>query len=289
MLRARALEEIAVPQELDGKVAVITGGASGIGLAAVELFVAEGARVVIADLDDAAGAAVVERLGDTTGYIHTDVTKEADVAASVALAVERFGKLDVMYNNAGAGGDPSPIADLTEQGFERTMALLVRSVLWGHKHAILQFRAQKSAGAIVTTDSAAGLQPGWGAASYTIAKHAVIGIVREAAAEVAAEGIRVNAVAPGITRTPIMPRTFGVPMERGAEFLEYLDEKAGVTQPMLRMARPEEIANAALWLASDRSSYVTGHTIPVAGGATDFYAGDFGVQAAAAAQSFLAS
>ncbi|CAN5225479.1 glucose 1-dehydrogenase [soil metagenome] len=274
--------------ELEGKVAVITGGASGIGLASVELFVAEGARVVVADVDDASGNAVVERLGEATAYIHTDVTKEADVAAAIALAVERFGKLDVVFNNAGAGGDPSPIADLTEDGFARSTALLVNSVLWGHKHAIRQFRAQGVPGVIVTTDSAAGLQPGWGGPSYTIAKHAVIGIVREAAAEVAAEGIRVNAVAPGITRTPIMPRTFGVPLERGQEFLEYLDQKAGVTQPLGRMARPEEIAQAALWLASDRSSYVTGHTIPVTGGATEFYAGDFGAKAVDAARAFLA-
>jgi NAD(P)-dependent dehydrogenase (short-subunit alcohol dehydrogenase family) len=275
--------------ELDGKVAVITGGASGIGLASVELFVAEGARVVIADVDDTRGHETVERLGDATVYAHTDVTKEDDVAAAIAQAVEKFGKLDVVFNNAGAGGDPSSIADLTEDGFARSTALLVNSVLWGHKHAIRQFRAQGTPGAIVTTDSAAGLQPGWGGPSYTIAKHAVIGIVREAAAEVAAEAIRVNAVAPGITRTPIMPRTFGVPLERGPEFLDYLDEKAGVTQPLGRMARPEEIAQAALWLASDRSSYVTGHIIPVTGGATEFYAGDFGPHAADAAQSFLKS
>lgn len=277
-------------EELQGKVAVITGGASGIGLSTAELFVAEGAKVVLADIDDAGGAKAVEGLGgnDVAAYVHTDVTDEDAIAAAIKTAASTFGALDIMVNNAGAGGDPSAIADLSAEGFAKTTALLVNSVLFGTKQAILQFRAQGKPGTIVTTDSAAGLQPGWGGPSYTISKHAVVGIVREAAAEVAAEGIRVNAIAPGITRTPIMPRTFGVPLEQGEDFLDHLDATAGTTQPLGRMGRPEEMAQAILWLASDRSSYVTGHVLPVTGGATDIYAGSFGAAAAEAAQDFLA-
>lgn len=275
--------------ELDGKVAIVTGGVSGIGLAAVELFLAEGARVVAADIDDAAGEEIVQRLGENVRYVHTDVTSEDEIAALVASAVAAFGGLDIMFNNAGAGGDPSPIADLTPEGFAKTTALLVNSVLWGTKHAIAQFRRQGRPGTIVSTTSAAGLQPGWGGPSYTISKHAVVGIVREAALEVANEGIRVNAVAPGITLTPIMPKTFGVPRERSDEFLGFLDAEVGPMQPLGRMATAQEIAEAALWLASGRSSYVTGHILPVTGGATDFYIADFGPRAAEAAQRFLAS
>lgn len=276
--------------EVAGKVAVITGGASGIGLSTAQLFVDEGARVVLADIDDKGGADAVESPGgeSVAVYVHTDVTSEDAIENAIATAVEKFGKLDIMVNNAGAGGDPSPIADLSAEGFAKTTALLVNSVFFGHKHAIRQFRAQGAPGVIVTTDSAAGLQPGWGGPTYTISKHAVIGIVKEAAAEVAAEGIRVNAIAPGITRTPIMPRSFGVPLEDGDEFLDFLDDRAGKTQPLGRMGRAEEMAQAILWLASDRSTYITGHVLPVTGGATDIYAGSFMSAAGAAAQEYLA-
>lgn len=271
---------------LDGKVAIVTGGTSGIGLASVERFAAEGAQVVIADIQDELGASIVDRLGDAVMYVHTDVTDESAIESVVAKAVERFGKLDVMYNNAGAGGDPAPITELGSEGFDRTIALLARSVVLGHKYAARQFQAQGTGGAIVSTASAAGLQGGWSAAGYTIAKHAVVGVVRQAVAELAPLGIRSNAIAPGIIMTPIMARTFGVPMEEANSFADFLAEKLGPTQPIGRVGQADDIAKVATFLASDLASFVTGVTIPVDGGATAVTQGSFATDVVAAAQEY---
>jgi NAD(P)-dependent dehydrogenase (short-subunit alcohol dehydrogenase family) len=273
---------------LDGKVAIVTGGLSGIGLASVERFVAEGAKVAIADIQDEVGASTAERFGDAAMYVHADVTDEASIEALVAATVERFGKLDVMYNNAGAGGDPASIIDLGSDGFDRTIALLTRSVLLGHKYAARQFQAQGTGGSIVSTASAAGLQGGWSAAGYTIAKHAVVGIVHQAVAELAPLGIRSNAIAPGIIMTPIMARTFGVPMDQAVPFADFLAERLGATQPIGRTGRAEDIAKVATFLASDLSDYVTGVTIPVDGGATAVTQGSFATDVVAAAAEYNA-
>ena len=182
--------------KLDGKVAVITGGASGIGLASVELFVAEGARVVVGDIQDDLGAALQASFPRDVLYRRCDIMDDAAIGALVGAAVHRFGKLDVMFNNAGAGGDFSPMIDLTPTGLDKTLALLTRSVLSGHTHAARQFRSQGSGGSIITNASAAALEGGWSAAAYTIAKHAVLGIVRQATAEFGPLGIRSNAICP---------------------------------------------------------------------------------------------
>jgi NAD(P)-dependent dehydrogenase (short-subunit alcohol dehydrogenase family) len=271
---------------LEGKVAIITGGTSGIGLASVERFVAEGAKVAIADIQDELGASIVARLGDATAYVHTDVTDEDAIAHLVDATVERFGKLDVIYNNAGAQGDPSPITEIGSAGFDKTIALLTRSVLLGHKYAARQFQRQGTGGAIVSTASAAGLQGGWSAAGYTIAKHAIIGIVRQAVAELAPLGIRSNAIAPGIIMTPIMARSFGVPLERSDEFVAFLAERLDHTQPIGRVGRPDDIAKVAAFLASDLSDYMTGTVLPVDGGATAITQGSFATDVVAAAQEF---
>ncbi|MEU2599885.1 glucose 1-dehydrogenase [Streptomyces hirsutus] len=273
---------------LDGKVAIITGGASGIGRASVERFVAEGAKVVIADIQDELGASIADRLGDAALYARTDVTDEAAIEALVATTVERFGKLDVMFNNAGAQGDASPITELSAAGFDKTLALLTRSVVLGHKYAARQFQAQGTGGSIVTTASAAGLQGGWSAAGYTIAKHAIVGVVRQAVAELAPLGIRSNAIAPGIIMTEIMARTFGVPLEEADGFSAFLADRLGSTQPLGRVGFPEDIAKAAVFLASDLSDYVTGTVIPVDGGATSITQGTFATEVVAAAQEYNA-
>jgi NAD(P)-dependent dehydrogenase (short-subunit alcohol dehydrogenase family) len=273
---------------LDGKVAIVTGGTSGIGLATVERFVNEGAKVAIADIQDELGSSISDRLGDSVTYIHTDVTDEAAIEALVAKTVERFGKLDVMYNNAGAQGDPSAITEISSEGFDKTIALLTRSVLLGHKYAARQFQAQGTGGSIVSTASAAGLQGGWSAAGYTIAKHAIVGIVRQSVAELAPLGIRSNAIAPGIIMTPIMARTFGVPMEQAEEFTAFLAERLGATQPLGRVGIADDIAKAATFLASDLSEYVTGTVIPVDGGATAITQGTFATEVVAAAEEFAA-
>ncbi|MFF0109914.1 SDR family NAD(P)-dependent oxidoreductase [Streptomyces hirsutus] len=273
---------------LDGKVAIITGGASGIGRASVERFVAEGAKVAIADIQDELGASIADRLGDAALYVRTDVTDEAAIEALVATTVERFGKLDVMFNNAGAQGDSSPITELSAAGFDKTLALLTRSVVLGHKYAARQFQAQGTGGSIVTTASAAGLQGGWSAAGYTIAKHAIVGVVRQAVAELAPLGIRSNAIAPGIIMTEIMARTFGVPLEEADGFSAFLADRLGSTQPLGRVGFPEDIAKAAVFLASDLSDYVTGTVIPVDGGATSITQGTFATEVVAAAQEYNA-
>ncbi|MEU2615173.1 SDR family oxidoreductase [Micromonospora sp. NPDC007271] len=271
---------------LKGKVAVITGAASGIGRGGAELFVAEGAKVVAADINDELGAALQKEYAGSLVYVHTDVTSEADIAAAVDTAVSEFGKLDIMFNNAGAQGDPSPLIEIGSEGFDKTIALLTRSVVLGHKYAARQFQRQGTGGSIVSTASAAGLQGGWSAAGYTIAKHAVVGVVRQAVVEFAPLGIRSNAIAPGIIRTPIMARSFGVPPDQADAFSDFLEEKLGASQPIGRLGLPSDIAEAALWLASDASSFVTGIVLPVDGGATAAYAGGFAADVVAAANEF---
>jgi NAD(P)-dependent dehydrogenase (short-subunit alcohol dehydrogenase family) len=274
--------------KLTDKVAIITGGTSGIGLASVELFVAEGAKVVVGDIQDDLGAALEKKHEGNVVYVRTDVTDDAAVEALVETAVDKFGKLDVMFNNAGAAGDPAAIVDLGADGFDKTLALLTRSVASGHKHAARQFQKQGTGGSIISTASAAGLQGGWSSAGYTIAKHAVVGLVRQATAELAPLGIRSNAIAPGIIMTPIMARSFGIPMEKSDEFVSLLSERLADSQPIGRVGRPEDIAEAAVFLASDSSSFVAGHTLTVDGGATVITQSGFAAIAAKAAEDFQA-
>ncbi len=275
--------------KLTDKVAVITGGTSGIGLASVELFVAEGAKVVVGDIQDDLGAALEKKHDGNVVYVHTDVTDDAAVEALVATAVDKFGKLDVMFNNAGAAGDPSAMVDLSADGFDKTLALLTRSVASGHKHAARQFQKQGTGGSIISTASAAGIQGGWSSAGYTIAKHAVVGVVRQATAELAPLGIRSNAIAPGIIMTPIMARSFGIAPEKSDEFVALLSERLATAQPIGRVGRPEDIAEAAVFLASDSSSFVTGVTLSVDGGATVVTQSGFAATAAQAAADFQAA
>lgn len=273
---------------LAGKVAVITGGSSGIGLASVELFIAEGARVAVGDIQDDLGAALQARFPKEVVYVHTDVTNDDAVAALVQTAVSRFGKLDVMFNNAGAGGDFAPLTELSSAGLERTLAINTHSVVSGHKHAARQFQKQGTGGSIISTASAAGLQGGWSAAAYTIAKHAVIGIVRQAVAEFGPLGIRSNAICPGVIMTPIMASAFGVPKERSDEFMEFLAKRFANVHPIGRTGRPRDIAEVAAFLASDAAEFMTGAILPVDGGATAVTTSSFGVDAAAATKEFLA-
>lgn len=273
---------------LSGKVAVITGAASGIGRGIASRFVNEGAQIVLTDIDDSAGSALASELGEHALYAHVDVTAEADIAAAVALAVDTFGSLDIMVNNAGAQGDPSSIVDADPNGFDRTAALLTRSVLLGHKHAARQFIAQGTPGSIISTASAAAIQGGWSTVGYTAAKHAVVGLVRQAAAELGPNGIRSNAIAPGIIMTPIMARTFGVEPAKSEEFMDFLAERLGPGQPSRRVGFPDDIASVATFLASDMSAYVNGTVIPVDGGATTVTLGTFATDVVAAAAEFSA-
>ncbi|MGO1544073.1 MAG: SDR family NAD(P)-dependent oxidoreductase [Gulosibacter sp.] len=273
---------------LEGKVAIVTGGSSGIGLATVERFIQEGARVTIADIQDEQGNEAASRLGDSALYIHADVTDETSIEQLVQKTVEHFGQLDIMFNNAGAQGDPSPILDIGSEGFDKTIALLTRSVLLGHKYAARQFQAQGTGGSIISTASAAGLQGGWSAVGYTTAKHAVVGIVRQAVAELGKSNIRSNAIAPGIIMTPIMAKSFGVPVEEAESFATFLADRLGSTQPSGRVGQAEDIAKVATFLGSDLSEYVSGVTIPVDGGATAITQGTFATEVVEAAKEYTA-
>jgi NAD(P)-dependent dehydrogenase (short-subunit alcohol dehydrogenase family) len=252
---------------LEGKVAVITGGASGIGEATVRRFAAEGARVLIADVNEGRGRKLAAELGARSAYARTDVRDEAQVRASIEAALGAWGRLDCVFNNAGAGGVTGGIEAIDADGFDDTMALLVRGVLFGMKHAAPVMRRQGS-GSIISTASVAGLQGGWGPHVYSAAKAAVIQLTRSIAMELAASGVRVNCICPGAIATPIFGSSLGLSpddAERGATLVE--DVLAGV-HPLGRAGRPEDIAGAALWLASDESSLVTGQAVVVDGGIT---------------------
>ncbi len=248
---------------LDGKVALITGGASGIGAGTARRFVAEGARVVLADLQDAAGAALADELGDAAAFVHTDVTVEDDLAGAVDHAVEHFGRLDVMFNNAGVGGVIGRIADTPTDGWDHTVAILLRGVFLGTKHAARVMVPQRS-GSIISTSSTAGILGGLGPHCYTACKHAVIGLTKSVASELAASGIRVNAISPGSTVTAMTSAVIS-----GDHLATDAAAASIASGSALGIAGfPEDIANAALYLASDEARYVTGHTLVVDAGQT---------------------
>jgi len=253
---------------LNGKVAIVTGGTSGIGLASVEIFAQQGAKIVIADIQDDKGNVLAKRLGDCVKFKHADVSKEEEVAALVEEALNTFGKLDIMYNNAGVTGESGSMLELDSDGYDGAMAVNARSVMLGHKYAALQFKAQGTGGSIITTASVASFQGGWAPVAYTSSKHAVLGIVHQAAAEFAPLGIRSNAIAPGVIMTAIQSKAFGVPAENAEEYSKHLVEKLGPRQAMGRFGFPDDVAKTALFLASDLSGYINGAIIPVDGGAS---------------------
>jgi NAD(P)-dependent dehydrogenase (short-subunit alcohol dehydrogenase family) len=246
---------------LDGKVAVITGGASGMGFATAHRFVAEGARVVLADLNEATGAEALASFDDQAlvRFERVDVAVEDDVARMIAVAADAFGRVDVVFNNAGVGGAFGAVTDLHVEDWDYTFAVLVRGVFLGIKHGARQMQAQGWGGSIVSTASIAGLSGGGGPLCYSAAKAAVVNLTKAAALELAPDRIRVNAIAPGTILTPLMDG--GNPertVERLVPFVPWPDT----------VGQPEDIANAALFLASDEASYVTGETLVVDGGLT---------------------
>jgi NAD(P)-dependent dehydrogenase (short-subunit alcohol dehydrogenase family) len=248
---------------LEKKVAVITGGASGIGAATVKRFCAEGAAVVIADLNDAGGRDLVESIAATGGratFQRTDVTAEADIRAAIDRAVTTYGRLDTIFNNAGLGGAIGPLEETSVEDWDRTQAVLLRGVFLGIKHAIPHLRAA-GGGSIISTASVAGLRGGAGPHSYSAAKAGVVNLTRTAALELAKDSIRVNCICPGGIHTPLLTSRF----PGGSEALTPL---LSMIQPLPRAGYPEDIAAMALFLASDESSFVTGAAMVVDGGFT---------------------
>ena len=251
--------------KLDGKVAVITGGVSGIGKATVRLFIEQGARVVIADIEDDRGKSLAEELGANAIYLHADVSQEPDVKAAVDLASEKFGRLDCMFNNAGIGGVLGPIEETPVEGFDMTIGVHLRGVFLGMKHAAPVMKRQ-GCGSIISTASVAGLRTGFAPHTYSAAKAAIIHLTRSVAMELGESGVRVNCICPGGIATPIFGRTFGLSLESAEEMAESLKTSFTNLQPIKRAGLPEDIARAALWLASDDSSFVNGHALVVDGG-----------------------
>jgi NAD(P)-dependent dehydrogenase (short-subunit alcohol dehydrogenase family) len=253
--------------QLEGKVAVITGGASGIGAATVRLFVTEGARVVVADMLDDAGDRLATELGASCVYVHTDVSDEEQVRRAIATATERFGGLDCVFNNAGFGGVEGRIEETDAAGLRRTIDVLFSGVVYGMKHAAPAMKAH-GRGSIVNTASVAGLQTGNGPHVYSALKAAVIQLTRSVATELAESGIRVNCVCPGAIVTPIFGRHLGLSQVEIEERTPILNQMFGSIQPLRRPGQPEDIARAVLWLAGDASSFVNGHALVVDGGLT---------------------
>ncbi|KAJ6796232.1 putative short-chain dehydrogenase reductase 5 [Iris pallida] len=253
---------------LEGKVAIITGAASGIGEAAARLFAAQGAFVVIADIQDQLGLAVAASIGPgRSSYRHCDVTDEEQVESAVAHAVSARGRLDIMYSNAGVMGPAAGVVDLDKAEFDRAMAVNVGGAALAIKHAARAMLAGGVRGAIVCTASATGHQAGLGPAAYTASKHALVGLVRAAAGELGSGGIRVNCVSPFGVATPMSCGLNGLTPEMLEATSCRLSNLKGT------VLKASHVAEAALFLASDQSVYVSGHDLLVDGGSTVVYAG----------------
>lgn len=252
--------------QLEGKVGIITGGGSGIGRATALAFAREGARVVISDLNEGTANETREMIvaaGGEATALRVDAASESDNEALVRAAVESYGRLDVAFNNAGIEGLIASTVDYPPRDWDKIIAINLSSVYYGMRVQIPQMREQGDGGAIVNMASILGLVGFANTPGYTASKHGVVGLTKAAALENAPLGIRVNAINPGFIETPLV-------MERGVragESREAYDQLIAL-HPMGRLGRPEEIAAAVVWLASDAASFVTGISLPVDGGYT---------------------
>jgi NAD(P)-dependent dehydrogenase (short-subunit alcohol dehydrogenase family) len=248
---------------LDGKVAVITGSASGIGRGTAMRFAGEGAAVVIADLNVEGGEAAVRDCRENGGravFQKADVSSEAEIKALVARAVKEFGRLDIIYNNAGIVGALGPLEQISVEDWDRSIAVLLRSVFLGIKHSVPELR-KTGGGSIISTASVAGIRGFAGLHPYCAAKAGVVNLTRSAALEFAKDKIRVNCICPGGINTPILHRN-----QPGVK--EAMEDWMAKGQPMQRAGHPEDIAGMALYLASDDAQWVTGQAMVVDGGLT---------------------
>jgi len=245
-----------------GKVAFVTGAANGIGRATALAFAEAGASVVATDVSEPGNqetARLIEQAGGRAIAIRCDVALETDVQAALDRTVETFGRLDIAFNNAGIEQPLKPLADLTSEDWDRIAGIDLRGIFLCMKHQV-PLMLRQGAGAIVNTSSGAGVKGFAGQAAYVAAKHGVIGLTRAAALDYAAAGFRVNAVCPGIIDTPMMQRFTGGTAEGRQRVI--------AQEPVGRMGRPEEIAEAVLWLCSDAAGFVTGHAMVIDGGQT---------------------
>lgn len=249
-------------KQLEGKVALVTGAASGIGRAAACAFAREGAKVVLADIAAEGGEEtlhMIKAAGGEATFVPTDVAQAAEVAALISTAVEIYGRLDCAFNNAGIEGAQATTADCTEENWDRVISINLKGVWLGMKYEISEMLKQGS-GAIVNMASVAGVVGFQGIPAYVASKHGIVGLTKTAALEYATAGIRINAVCPGVIHTPMVERFIRGAPEAEAQFT--------AMEPVGRMGEPEEIAEAVVWLCSDAASFVTGHPMVVDGGLT---------------------
>ncbi|WP_020108222.1 glucose 1-dehydrogenase [Nocardia sp. 348MFTsu5.1] len=248
--------------EFIDKVAFITGAGSGIGRATALAFAAAGATVVATDLDNETATATADLIGQQGGRalgLACDVTRNDDIVAALNATVDTFGHLDIAFNNAGIEQPVAPLADISENDWDRIVAVNLKSVYLCMKHQI-PLLLKAGGGSIVNTSSGAGVIGIRGQSAYTAVKHGVIGMTKSAALDYAATGIRINAICPGIIETPMMGRfSGGTPEGR---------ERVIAQEPVGRMGRPEEIASAVQWLSSDLGAFTTGHALVIDGGQT---------------------
>jgi NAD(P)-dependent dehydrogenase (short-subunit alcohol dehydrogenase family) len=251
---------------LENQVAVVTGGTRGIGEGIVRRFVEEGAQVVFSGRSHEKGKALEEELSPNVAFYRADAASASDTEELMNFVVERFGRLDCVVNNAGVGGEGGPIAETSVEGFNKSIALLLGGPFLGIKYAVPHMQ---SGGAIINIASVASLVGGYGSHAYTAAKFGVVGLTKSVALELAERGIRVNAICVGGTATWIWAPVFpGMPAEMVEQIPEIVQPWAGEDKPLGRGGLPADTANAALWLASRESSWVTGHALVVDGGLT---------------------
>ena len=249
---------------LDTKVALVTGGGSGIGRASALAFAREGAKVVVADVDVEGGeetVRLIEAAGEAALFVRTDVSQAAEVAALVERAVVTYGRLDYALNNAGIQGDIKQTAECSQENWDRIIATNLTGVWLCMKHEIPHMLKQGS-GAIVNTASNFGLVGSDGMPAYSASKHGVVGLTKTAALEYAKSGIRVNAVCPGPVQTPMIDKILHAQPELASQIIEAIKDR----EPVGRMGLPGEIAEAVVWLCSDAASFVTGTAMAVDGG-----------------------
>jgi len=256
-------------KDLEGKVAIVTGGASGIGRATAELFVQEGARVVVADVDAGNGEELVGQLGDTARFRRTDVARAGDLEALVDFAVAQFGGLDIMFNNAGISGAQHPrFLDDNFEDFHKVVDINLYAVIMGSRFAG-KYMSEHGGGVIINNASIAGIMPGQALVTYRATKAAVIHFSKCIAIDLAEYGIRVNCLAPGHIRTPLT--AFSMPGMDDAQVARLREALAPVwdsNQPLKRHGSPQDVAQTVLFLSSERSAQITGVVLPVDGGIT---------------------
>ena len=250
-----------------GKIAVVTGAASGIGKAAGVKLAGEGAHVFAADIDEAGGRTLAEQSNGRISFVRCDVTRPGDIQALMTEAAAKDGGIDILFNNAAAGGDRAPIDEISPEGWDRTMDLVLKSVAMGIRYAAPHMKGRKGA-SIVNTASVAALGAGYSPIAYAVAKAGVLHLSKVAAADLAQYGIRVNAICPGFINTNIFTASLDVPGEVKAQANAVIAQMSANAQPVARGGQPDDIASAVAYLASEESSFMTGTHLLIDGGLT---------------------